>query len=141
MVQIFVEGTFNMIARFFVEGNLKIMGTLSLLFLAILSLSVLSLVGILKSRETHADKIRDLIGYIKSTALFTLVFAIFGQVLGLMNIFNYLAGSEIEVAANALATAIKLTFHSTIYGIIIYLFSILAILGLKLTLNWKRPSS
>lgn len=141
MVHLFAEGNLKMIARFFVEGNLKIMGTLSLLFLAVLSLSVISLVWALKSREAHANKIGNLIGYIKSAALFTLVFAIFGQILGLVNIFDYLAGTEIEVAANALATAIKLTFHSTIYGIIIYLFSILAVLGLKLILNWKRPSS
>lgn len=141
MVHLFVEGNFKTIARFFVEGNLKIMGILSLLFLAVLSLSVISLVAVLKSRETNADRIGNLIGYIKSISLFTLVFAIFGQILGLLNIFNYLAGSEIEVAANALATAIKLTFHSTIFGIMIYLFSILAVLGLKLILNWKRPSS
>lgn len=121
--------------RFFAEGNIKIMGVLTLLFLVILSLSVISMVLAFKSTSVHADKINNLRGYIKSIALFTLVFAIFGQILGLLNIFDYLAGSEIEVAASILAKGIKITFHSTIYGIIIYLFSILVSLGLKYRVN------
>ena len=122
---------------FFIEGNIKIMGTLSLLLLVILSLSVISIVLAFKSSSTHAIKINNLRSYIKSVALFTLVFAIFGQILGLLNIFDYLAGSEIEVASGVLSTAIKLTFHSTIYGIIIYLFSIMVSLGLKIWLERK----
>jgi hypothetical protein len=121
--------------RFFVEGNIKIMGTLSLLFLVILSLSVASIILALKSNSSNAEKIKNLLGYIKSLALFTLVFAIFGQILGLVQIFDYLAGSEIEVAANILAKGIKITFHPTIYGIIIYLFSILVSLGLNYRVN------
>jgi hypothetical protein len=121
--------------RFFVEGNIKIMGTLSLLFLVILSLSVVSIILALKSNSSNAEKIKNLLGYIKSLALFTLVFAIFGQILGLVQIFDYLAGSEIEVAANILAKGIKITFHPTIYGIIIYLFSILVSLGLNYRVN------
>ena len=122
---------------FFIEGNIKIMGTLSLLLLVILSLSVISIVLAFKSSSTHAIKINNLRSYIKSVALFALVFGIFGQILGLLNIFDYLAGSEVEVAAGVLATGIKLTFHSTIYGIIIYLFSILVSLGLKFWLERK----
>lgn len=121
--------------RFFVEGNIKIMGTLSLLFLVILSLSVVSIILALKSNSSNAEKIKNFLGYIKSLALFTLVFAIFGQILGLVQIFDYLAGSEIEVAANILAKGIKITFHPTIYGIIIYLFSILVSLGLNYRVN------
>lgn len=116
---------------FFIEGNIKIMGTLSLLLLVILSLAAISIVLAFNSSSDQKAKIKNLRGYIKSVALFTLVFAIFGQILGLLDIFNYLAGSEIEVAAGALAKGIKLTFHSTIFGIIIYLFSILVNLGLK----------
>jgi hypothetical protein len=125
--------------RYFIEGNLKFMGTLSLLFLVILSLSVFSLVLAVTSRKTHKDKIRNLTGYMKSLALFALVFGIFGQILGLLNIFNYLAGSEIDVASKVLARGIKITFYPTMYGIIIYLFSILAGLSLKLILTCRKP--
>ena len=81
------------------------------------------------------DKIKNLIGYIKSLALFTLVCAIFFQILGLVDIFDYLANKDSQLAASILAKGIKITFWPTIYGIIIYLVSIIITLGLKLRIN------
>jgi len=116
---------------FLVEGNLWFMGTLSLLFLAILSMSVVTAMLGFKSPSTNVDKIEKLIGYIRSLALFTLVFGIFGQILGLVDVFDYLAHKDSQVAASILAKGIKITFWPTIYGIVIYLVSILITLGLK----------
>ena len=120
----------------FIEGGKWFMGTLSILFLIILSLSVIAGTLAIKSTSTNTDKIRNLISYIKSLALFTLVCAIFFQIIGLVDIFDYLANKDSQLAASILAKAIKITFWSTIYGIIIYLVSILITLGLKLRINW-----
>ena len=120
---------------FLVEGNLWFMGTLSLLFLAILSMSVVTAMLGFKSPSTDADKIEKLIGYIRSLALFTLVFGIFGQILGLVDVFDYLAHKDSQVAASILAKGIKITFWPTIYGIVIYLVSILITLGLRLRVH------
>ncbi len=120
---------------YFIEGGKWFMGTLSILFLIILSLSVIAGTLAIKSTSTNTDKIRNLISYIKSLALFTLVCAIFFQIIGLVDIFDYLANKDSQLAASILAKAIKITFWSTIYGIIIYLVSILITLGLKLRIN------
>ena len=122
---------FIKVYTFLVEGNLWFMGTLSLLFLAILSISVVTAMLGFKSPSTDADKIKKLIGYIRSLALFTLVFGIFGQILGLVDIFDYLAHKDSQLAASILAKGIKITFWPTIYGIVIYLVSILITMGLK----------
>lgn len=121
---------------YFIEGGKWFMGTLSILFLIILSLSVIAGTLAIKSTSTNTDKIRNLISYIKSLALFTLICAIFFQIIGLVDIFDYLANKDSQLAASILAKAIKITFWSTIYGIIIYLVSILITLGLKLRINW-----
>ncbi len=123
---------------YFIEGGKWFMGTLSILFLIILSLSVIAGTLAIKSTSTNTDKIRNLISYIKSLALFTLVCAIFFQIIGLVDIFDYLANKDSQLAASILAKGIKITFWSTIYGIIIYLVSILITLGLKLRINWLQ---
>ena len=122
---------FIKVYTYLVEGNLWFMGTLSLLFLIILSLSVIAAILAFRSPSSHTDKIMKLLGYIKSLALFTLVFGIFGQILGLVDVFDYLAHKDSQLAASILAKGIKITFWPTIYGIIIYLVSILIRLGLK----------
>lgn len=124
-----------MVLRFFAEGNYWFMGTLSLLFLVILSLAVVALTMVFKSTSRYTDQIVNLSGYIKSVALFTLVCAIFFQILGLVDVFDYLAHKDSQVAASILAKGIKITFWPTIYGIIIYLVSILITLGLKFNID------
>ena len=116
---------------FLVEGNLWFMGTLSLLFLVILSFSVVAATHGFRSPSTHSERIKKQISYIRSLALFTLVFGIFGQILGLVDVFDYLAHKDSQLAASILAKGIKITFWPTIYGVIIYLVSILITLGLK----------
>ena len=125
--------------RYFIEGGQWFMGTLSILFLIILSLSVVAGTLEIKSTVANTDKIKNLIGYSKSLALFTLVFGIFSQILGLVDIFDYLANKNSEIAPAILAKGIKITCYTTIYGIIIYLVSILITLGLKLRINSISP--
>ena len=124
--------------RFFAEGNYWFMGTLSVLFLVILILSLMAVKLAIKPTAVHLGKITRLRGYIKSLALFTLVFGIFGQILGLADIFDYLANQSSEIAPAILSKGIKITCYTTIYGIIIYLISILIALGLKFRVNSEK---
>lgn len=126
--------------RYFFEGGKWFMGTLSILFLIILSLSVIAGTLAIKSTSGNADKIKNFISYIRSIALFALVFSVFGQILGLVDIFDYLARENSEIAPAILAKGIKITCWSTIYGIIIYLVSILITLGIKLRINWVQKA-
>jgi hypothetical protein len=125
------------IITYFVEGNKWFMSVLSLLFLSILILSILSGRYAFKAKITKIDRLKNLLEYIKSLALFTLVTAIFFQFLGFVDIYGYYFNSEIKVVPKILLTGIKLTFHSTIYGAIIFLISYLIYLGLKFRIKAK----
>jgi len=120
--------------QFFMEGGIVFMSILTLLFLLILGLSVFVGISIFKSIST-SEKEKNLVGHIKSIALFTLALAVFSQILGLVNIFGYLANKDANVASSILAKGIKITFHPTMYGLIIYLISILITEGLKFHIN------
>jgi len=116
------------------EGGIIFISILILLFLLILGLSVVVGISIFRSTSTP-EKVKNLVGHIKSIALFTLAFAVFSQILGLVDIFGYLASKDVNVAASILAKGIKITFHPTMYGLIIYLISILITEGLKFQIN------
>lgn len=120
---------------YFIEGGKWLMGILSILFLIILSLSVMAGMLAIKSSSGNSGKIENFIGYIRSIALFSLVFGVFSQILGLVDIFDYLARENSEIAPAILTEGIKISCYTTIYGIIIYLVSILITLGLKFRID------
>ena len=64
-----------------------------------------------------------------------LKYFLFSQILGLVDVFDYLAYKDANVASTILAKGIKLTFYPTLYGLIIYLVSILVTAGLKFQLH------
>ena len=68
-----MEDFYIKVYTFLVEGNLCFVGTLSTLFLAILSISVVTVRHGFRSDSTHTDKIKKLIRFIRSLALFQLV--------------------------------------------------------------------
>ncbi len=111
------------------------MSILTLLFLAMLSLAVIAGISAFSSNKNSMERAKDFLGHVKSVALFALVFAVFSQILGLVDIFDYLANKDANTASSVLARGIKLTFHPTLYGLIIYLTSILIVLGLKFKMN------
>ena len=120
---------------FFIEGGIVFMGILTLLFLLIIGLSVLAGISVFRVANGGPGKAEKLLDHIKSVALFTLVFAVFSQILGLVDVFDYLANKDASVASSILARGIKLTFHPTLYGLIIYLVSLAITSGLKFRIN------
>jgi len=121
--------------RFFIEGNLVLMSILTLLFALILGLSVFAGISAFRLKSKHTHKAQSLVGHIQSLALFTLTFGVFGQILGLVDVFDYLANQDANVASSILARGIKITFHPTLFGLIIYLTAILISLGLKFVIQ------
>jgi hypothetical protein len=107
----------------FVEGGFVFMGIITLLFIVIVALAISTL-------KVQSPKNEAKIRLIKSVALFTLVFGILSQLMGLVQIFDYLSTATIDVSASVLAGGIKTTFIPAIYGLCIYLFALLLTLGL-----------
>lgn len=126
---------------FLIEGGIVFMSILTLLFLLIMGLSVFTGIFVFRSKASNSEKAKNLLGHIKSLALFTLAFAVLSQIIGLVDIFGYLANKDPNLAAPVLAKGIKLTFHPTMYGLIIYLTSILITTGLKIQLSRTKAKA
>jgi len=107
----------------FIEGGSLFMGMLSLVFLAILVLAVLSIVLDKKSVKGEEMKSNPA-GYIKSLGLFALVLGFLGQFIGLFSAFEYIAEMG-SIAPGILAAGIKVSSITSIYGMIIFLISYL----------------
>ncbi len=108
----------------FYMGGTLFMSILTILFVLMLTYSVFSLISILNNKNEEVLKIRSRLSHIKSIGLFSVVTGILGQLIGL-----YTAFSAIEKAADIspalIYGGIKISMITTLYGIIIYLISIL----------------
>lgn len=114
----------------FNQGGPLFMGILTLLLLVVLAMAVYRFIQINRGDVEHETSFRYRLGDIKSVGLFSLVFGIFTQLLGL-----YQAFSAIEMAGGVspgiLMGGLKVSMISTMYGMIIFLISYLLWMGLN----------
>ncbi len=118
----------------FYMGNPLFMGILTLLFLAMVSLAIYKGIQIAKSNFQHETTFRHSLGYIKSIGLFSLVFGIFSQLLGLYQAFSAIERVG-DVSPAILAGGLKVSMITTLYGMGIFLISYLIWLGLDRSVN------
>lgn len=120
----------------FYMGGPLYMGILTLLFLGILAITTFKASQILRKDIAYETTFRHQLTYIKSIGLFTLVFGIFSQLLGL-----YQAFSVIEQVGNIspaiLAGGLKVSMITTLYGVSIFLISYLMWFGLDYMVQIK----
>ena len=111
---------------FFMGGSF-FMGLLTLLLIITTAWFIYHFILAYRSKQT--DKVTSLrkLSYGKSMGLFTLITGIFGQLTGFVYMFDAigLISSEGELKPYMVFGAIKVTMIVTMYGILIYLFSIL----------------
>lgn len=100
------------------EGGPFIMVPLLLIFVVCLLLSVKSLLQT-KKGLVHSEKN---IKILNSLGLFALVYGIFGQLLGLVEVLDQFS-TDIEASVNQLAMGLKFTILSTILGCFIFLIT------------------
>jgi len=120
----------------FYQGGV-FMPILTLLFLAILAMAVYRGIQITKGEVDFATTFRHQLTHIKSMGLFTLIFGIFGQLMGLYQAFSFIETAG-AISPALLASGLKVSIISTLYGIIIFLISYLAWLGLDYYLAGKE---
>jgi hypothetical protein len=81
-----------------------------------------------KSKQANQEKLLRRISYGKTIGLFTLIVGIYGQMTGLFGMFSVLEEVHLkgdELNPELLFGAIKVTMICTMYGILIYLISLL----------------
>ncbi len=108
----------------FLMGSPLFMGILTLLFLSMLAWTTYHLIGFYSSGQDNSKAFLRKLSYGKSIGLFAMITGILGQLIGLN-----LALSAIEKAGDIspglVVSGIKVSMISTIYGICIYLLSLL----------------
>lgn len=108
----------------FFMGGALFMGVLSILLIVMVSWIAYHFIGVLLSKKTTQDEALRKVEYGKSIGLFAMVIGILGQLLGLFNAFSVLEQAG-NISPNVIYGGIKVSMIPTLYGIIIYLLSIL----------------
>ena len=108
----------------FYMGGPPFMGLLTLLFLAMLAWFVVQLLAIRKGDYPDAQGALRQLSYGKSIGLFAMITGILGQLIGLYQAFQAIEGAG-DVSPAMVMGGLKVSMITTLYGIIIYLISLL----------------
>ncbi len=106
----------------FVMGGPLFMGILSLILIGV----IISVVRYLNAEEKTKDKL-DLI---KAFGLLAMVMGVLGQLIGLFDALKAIEQAG-QIAPGILAAGVKVSTISTLYGLIIYVISLIIWIALK----------
>ncbi len=112
----------------FYEGGPIFMGFLTIILIITVAWYVYHVVVVYRSKPANPEKSFRKLAYGKTLGLFAMITGLLGQLMGLTGVFDALesafaAGKEIQPVL--IYGGIKVTMIVTIYGILIYLLSIL----------------
>lgn len=121
----------------FYEGGPLFMGLLTIILIIMFVVSVMNGIPVLKGNITDHDTIRRKIGTIKSVGLLALIMGILGQLIGLFSAFRAIELKAVEVSPSLIAGGFKVSMITTMYGLIIYILSLLIWFGFNMKLEKK----
>jgi len=110
-------------ADLFYMGGPLFMGILTFLLVVLLAVSVYFFISIASGKADEKQNFRHRLTYIKGVGLFTMVTGILGQLIGLLEAFKAIEAAG-DISPAILAGGLKVSMITTLYGIFIYLFSI-----------------
>jgi sorbitol-specific phosphotransferase system component IIC len=108
----------------FSMGGPLFMGILTTLLVIMLAIAVYFFVRIISGKATDQSNFSHRLTYVKSVGLFTMITGILGQLIGLLEAFKAIERVG-DISPAMLAGGLKVSMITTLYGILIYLFSIL----------------
>ncbi|PCI31167.1 MAG: hypothetical protein COB60_12515 [Flavobacteriaceae bacterium] len=114
----------------FYRGEWQFMTTLTILLVITTVWIICHFIIAYTSKQTNQEKYLRRIGYVKTMGLFTMLFGICGQMMGFYDLFQIIEERtklELELTPEMIMHSIKMTLIVTIYGILIYLISLMFI--------------
>ncbi len=108
----------------FVMGGALFMGILTILLVIVLAVTVYFAISIASGKATGEKNFLHKLTYLKSVGLFTMITGILGQLIGLMTAFAAIE-QAMDISPAIMAGGLKVSMITTLYGILIYLVSIL----------------
>jgi hypothetical protein len=104
-------------------GGPLFMGILTVVLIAMVAWTIYQILPVLLNKEIHLVKKAAKLKHIKTIGTFGLVTGILGQLVGLFAAFNAIEQAG-DIAGGILAGGLKVSTISTIYGVLIFLFSL-----------------
>ena len=108
----------------FYEGGPLFMGILSVILILMTAWAIYHFLPVLLKKETNVTKTRLRLKHIKTIGTFGLVTGILGQLVGLTAAFDAVEQAG-NVAPAVLMGGLKVSMIVTIYGVLIYLISLI----------------
>ena len=110
--------------KLFFMGGPIFMGILTLLLIVLLAVSVLFILKLTSGKPTIQNRLTHQLSYLKSIGLFSMIVGILGQLIGLVLALN--ASETVnDISPVIMLGGLKISMISTLYGIIIYLLSLI----------------
>lgn len=126
-------------AKLFYMGGPLFMGILTILLFILLVLTVVLILSISSGRAAGVAGFSHRLTYLKSLGLFTMITGILGQLIGLMMAFSAIEKAS-DISPAIVAGGLKVSMITTLYGIFIYMLSILIWFLLDLWYHKKTQS-
>ena len=121
-----------MFELFYMGGSL-FMGMLTLLLLIVITLAIRNRIKF-TSGDWDISTTRRNLTYVKSTGILAFVMGVLGQLIGLYSAFIQIEKVE-EISHAILANGLKVSMITTLYGLIIFILSLLIWLIMDSMLN------
>ena len=125
--------------EWFVMGGSLFMSILTILLVIIVAVSACYAVVIASGKSKEKANFAHRLKYVKSIGLFTMITGILGQLIGLMMAFSAIEKAS-DISPAIVAGGLKVSMITTLYGISIYMLSILIWFLLDLWYHKKTES-
>lgn len=100
------------------------MGTITVILIVMIAWAIYHFLPVLTNKETDLAKALSRLKYIKTIGTFGMVSGILGQLIGLYQAFSFLEAHG-DVSQSLIGGGLKVSLIPAIYGILIFLLSLL----------------
>jgi len=121
----------------FYMGGPLFMGILTVLLVILLAVTIYFVMVISSGKASDQANFPHRLGYIKSIGLFIFITGILGQLIGLVEAFKAIEAA-MDISPAIMAGGLKVSMITTLYGMLIYLISIIIWFALDL---WYHKSA
>lgn len=108
----------------FYMGGPLIMGTITVILIAMIAWAIYHFLPVLINKETDLAKALLRLKYIKTIGTFGMVSGFLGQLLGLYQVFGVLEEAG-DLSQSIISGGLKVSLIPSIYGLLIFLLSLL----------------
>ena len=110
--------------QLFYEGSALFMSILTIVLIVLLAWAIYHFLPVILKKDISSSKTRERLKHIKTIGSFALVLGILGQLIGLYEAFGAIQQMG-DVSPALLAGGLKVSMITTIYGVAIYLVSLI----------------